>query len=153
MKTKNNLDPYNIKIMFVDDDPKIIARYDAWIAHIVRTIPGLKYINPVASDGIDHAISMIDLSLGPSAKSLDLIITDFDMPGTGLWASKTLGLPDNGNAVAKYASLKIPNVPVIGNTGGNPANFDTKYVSIAFSKIDDPYMLAGIIRSTLGISR
>ncbi len=141
------------KILFVDDDRNDLKRLsDAFYGMERLRVPGLSHLDVDFAEGVDHAMAIIDLNVSARKlghKSLDLIITDLDMPGTGSLAIEA-GLRDNGNTIAKYACEKLPGIKVIGHTGGDPARFDTGYVSYAVPKIRDPYLLAGLIRSALG---
>jgi CheY-like chemotaxis protein len=142
------------KILVVDDSTRDLKNLsDAFDRMTALRIPGTRFLDVDYCTGVDHAISTIGLHATArkfGSKTIDLIITDFDMPGTADLA-KADGLGgDNGNTIARYAHDNLPGIKVIGHTGGDPSRFDSRYVSAAVSKITDPYLLAGLIRTTLG---
>jgi len=144
----------NKKILVVDDSTRDLKNLsDAFDRMSFMRIPGTRFLDIDYCHGVDHALSTIGLNASGRKlghKTIDLVITDFDMPGTGDLARKDGLGGDNGNTVAKYAHDKLPGIKVIGHTGGDKSRFDSRYVSAISDKITDPYLLAGLIRTTLG---
>jgi len=139
-----------INVLIVEDSESDLKRLsDAYNS----VASGLGISNIDVALGVDHAISMIDLYASRLGRKPDIVITDYDMPGTGDLAKKD-GYEDNGNGVARYAKGKLPDVKVIGHTGGDPSRFDSRFVIAAVPKIIDGIILANLVRTAVrGLSK
>jgi len=100
-------------LLIVDDGPSHQVDYFAYAESLMDVRVGY-------AEDVEHAKAMIDLM---SIRGLDLVITDFDLPG------------GDGNDVAAYVREKSPRTRVVGSTGGPPERFDSSLVDLALDKI------------------
>ena len=125
-------------ILFVDDDTGLMHDYYNWMSDLSHAYykiyrSCMHRLFDMRAYRLKDLDSTLDKINNVYDASLNLVITDFDL------------IPGTGNDVARKVRAKFPNVPIIGNTGGSPDNFDKSLVTSAVDKIRDKDTLYDII--------
>ncbi len=133
-------------VLVVDDERKYFDMYESALLlkdekhdALTKAI-GDREIVPLYACSYEEAVSSLEMHAGQSPEGscrigdVGLVITDF-------------GISEDydGNDVAKFVKQNFPHIPVVGNTGGSPENFDKAHVNAAFAKIGNRDTLLNVV--------
>jgi CheY-like chemotaxis protein len=139
----------NLNIVVVDDEKEDLDIVRE-VFRSLNTRPSFGNLSVTYSLGIDAAITEIISGIA-NRKPINLLLTDYLMVGTDSKLSQMVYNTDGtGNSLAKFAKERIPEVKVIGHTGGESSSFDRSYVDLATKKIRDADSLYEKIREAVG---
>lgn len=131
-------------VLVVDDEFEHFDRYESGLRLIdqkqavLSAALGNRRIVPLYACDYNSAVESMKRHAGKKSPcglgDVGLVITDFGIGGG-----------HDGNDIAKYVKENFPGIPVVGNTGGDPDDFDKKYVDAAVEKIRDRNTLLNIV--------